>query len=232
MWIAQQEAAFYTWTVGQIYWLRLVCWKWDWGRCWLWPGCCRGDIDPCWWQGTCNLLFGLNMLELTAYIGFAQLCQGVVKTGLCIAIPEVQENLDQSCRCLAKPHWARASKSYFWDLPGHIRTSGSSLWFGSEEDAAQTQSEINTSEDISVKFKTRQSLFVSLESQAPHWSRGCGLRLQRGGKYFPRPECMTKELQKTWFTFRFAGRGSPFQSRSWGQSRVCLDNPNYSSAKS
>ncbi len=77
-----------------------------------------------------------------------------------------------------------------------------------------------------VKSAFNSCLFVSLESQAPHWSRGCGLRRQRGGKYFPRPECMTKELQKTWFTFRFAGRGSPFQSRSWGQSRVCLDNPN------
>ena len=95
------------------------------------------------------------MLELSAYIGFAELCQGIVKTGLCIAIPEVEWKALKAAKTLLELkqtilinrldvlqsliHWARACKSYFWDLPGHIRTSGSSLWIGSQEDAAQTQ---------------------------------------------------------------------------------------------
>ena len=96
------------------------------------------------------------MLELSAYIGFAELCQGVVKTGLCIAIPEVEWKALKAAKTLLEllkqtilinrldvlqslSEWARACKSYCWDLPGHIRTSGSSLWFGSQEDAAQTQ---------------------------------------------------------------------------------------------
>jgi len=153
------------------------------------------------------------MLELSAYIGFAELCQGVVKTGLCIAIPEVQWKALKAAKTLLEllkqtilinrldvlqslGHWARTCKSYFWDLPGHIRTSGSSLWFGSQEDAAQTQLtpvRIYISQIQDMSKAPAILVYLAFESQAPHWSRGCGLRLQRGGKYFPSPEFMTRQ---------------------------------------
>lgn len=182
------------------------------------------------------------MLELSAYIGFAELCQGVVKTGLCIAIPEVQWKALKAAKTLLEllkqtilinrldvlqslGHWARTCKSYFWDLPGHIRTSGSSLWFGSQEDAAQTQLtpvRIYISQIQDMSKAPAILVYLAFESQAPHWSRGCGLRLQRGGKYFPSPEFMTRQktAKDMIYIDLLAGRGSPFQSRNRGQSRV------------